>query len=232
MNARAQAVEALEAQLGHVFADRDLLECALTHASAIQTRRNASDYQRLEFLGDRVLGLAVSAELLRRHPAATEKELTQQLHALTNGEACARHAEAIGVGSALRMAGGETKTGLRANDSILGDVMEALLGAAYLDAGMEVAAAVVRRVWGPSLDAPPASRAQTDPKTVLQEAAARMGRPLPRYEVINRSGPDHAPEFTVSVTVEGFEPTTAKGRSRLAAEKSAALSLIEREHLA
>ena len=158
MNARAQAVEALEAQLGHVFADRDLLERALTHASAIQTRRNASDYQRLEFLGDRVLGRARSAELLRRHPAATQKELTQQLHALTNGEACARHAEAIGVGSALRMAGGETKTGLRANDSILGDVMEALLGAAYLDAGMEVAAAVVRRVWGPSLDAPPASR--------------------------------------------------------------------------
>jgi ribonuclease-3 len=232
MNVREQAVTALEARIGHRFADRDLLERALTHASAIQNKRNASDYQRLEFLGDRVLGLAVCAELLRRHPEASEKELTQQLHALTNGEACARHAEAIGVGAALRMAGGETKTGLRANDSVLGDVMEALLGAVYLDAGMEAAGAVVGRVWGPSLNAPPLSRAQSDPKTVLQEVAARLGRPLPRYEVVNRTGPDHAPEFTVSVTIEGFEPSTAKGRSRLVAEKAAALSLIEREQLA
>lgn len=232
MNVRAQAVEALQARIGHAFGDPDLLERALTHASAAKGQRGRDDYQRLEFLGDRVLGLAIAEQLVRRHPGADEKRLTQQLHALTNGDMCARMAEAIGVGPALRMAGGETRSGLRSNSSVLGDVMEALLGAVYLDAGMEAAAAVVARVWGEELDAGPVSRARDDPKSVLQEAAARLGRPLPRYEVLGRTGPDHAPEFTVRVAVDGLEPSEARGRSRLAAEKAAALALIEREGLA
>lgn len=230
-NLRAEAVAALQRRLGHAFADPALLERALTHASVSDGGRKAPrDNQRLEFLGDRVLGLLVAERLVADFPEADEGEMSARLHALVDKAACARVAEALGVGPAMRLSAGETRQGGRRRESVLGDAMEAVLAAVYLDGGLEAARSVFTSAWAAELSAPP-RRALANPKSVLQEWALGQGRPLPAYRVTDRSGPDHAPVFTVEVAVQGVAPLTAQGRSRQEAEKAAATAMLEREGL-
>jgi ribonuclease-3 len=230
MNARVAAVADLEKNLGLTFQDRSLLERALTHSSVGEGARDTQDYERLEFLGDRVLGLIVADRLMCRFKEANEGELSKRLHALVSRDACARVAEKLGVGPALRLAAGESKAGGRKNKTILGDACEALIGAVYVDAGLDAARAAFGPLWDREIEA----MGEVDsfnPKSKLQEWAAGRGKAVPDYEVVGREGPDHAPEFTVEVRVEGVQPASARGRSRQAAEKAAAKTLLEREGL-
>jgi ribonuclease-3 len=228
MNTRADAVERLERRLGYAFADRALLERALTHSSAVGGLPKARDNEVLEFLGDRVIGLLAAERLAELHPEAREGELSPRLSALVSGMACAEVGRRMGLGDALRLAGSETKGGGRDKPSILADATEAVMAALYIDGGLSAARAVFLDLWAESFenlgDATP-----RDPKTALQEWAQGLGRPLPVYTVVGRSGPDHKPTFTVSVTVDGLEPTTGEGRSRQDAEKAAAALLLTRE---
>jgi ribonuclease-3 len=228
MNARADAVAELETRIGHAFKDRALLEQALTHASVGQGARRVADYQRLEFLGDRVLGLIVADMLLRRFPDASEGDLSKRLHWLVNRETCARIAERLGVGDALRVAAGDSKRGARENKTILGDACEALIAAVYRDGGLDAARKAFEPLWAPEVDTqgPPE---QLSSKSRLHEWAMARGRAAPLYRVTGREGPDHAPQFTVEVEVEGVAPISAAGRSRQEAEKAAAAALLERE---
>ncbi len=229
MNARQEAVAALRERLGHDFRDPELLDRALTHSSAGDGRK-IKDNERLEFLGDRVLGLLAAERLTERYPNAKEGELSPRLHILVNRDACARVARQIGVGPALRLSPGETRTGGRDKDTVLGDAMEALVAAVYLDGGLEAARSLFDRLWADALARVDDPRAR-DVKSALQAWAQGQGRPLPVYTVVSRDGPDHAPRFTVQVTVEGAEPVLAEGRSRQDAEKAAATALLRREGL-
>lgn len=233
-NARADAVAALRDRLGHKFRDPALLERALTHASVGEgAARDArgrpfEDNQRLEFLGDRVLGLIVADRLMRDFPEADEGEMSGRLHALVDKPACARAAEALGIGPAMRLSPGEAKQGGRRREGVLGDAMEAVLAAVWLDGGMEAALRVFERGWAADLAAPP-RRAVNNPKSTLQEWALARSHGLPTYAVTGRTGSDHAPTFTVQVTIAGIEPLTGQGRSRQEAEKAAALAVLQRE---
>ena len=227
MNARVAAVSALEARIGHSFADRELLERALTHSSVGQGARKVRDNERLEFLGDRVLGLLAAERLTQMYPDAREGELTPRLHAVVDRSACAAAARRMGLGPALRLSPGESKSGGRENETILGDACEALMAALYLDGGMEAARRVFLDVWAEALSAG-ASRTG-DPKSALQRWSLAAGRGLPSYQVLERTGPDHAPTFTIEAVVPGVEPAQASGRSRVEAEKAAALAILTRE---
>jgi len=225
MNAREKAVAELEARIGHVFKDRELLERALTHPSVTEGARPTRHYERLEFLGDRVLGLLTAERLLALYPDEREGVLSPRLAALVNGQACARVARRIGLGPALRLSPGETKSGGRDKATILGDAVEALMAAVYIDADLDTARAFFLGVWSDEF----ASIGQAgglDPKTELQQWAQGRGLPLPAYAVVRRTGPDHAPEFVVEVSVQGFDPEQGQGRSRQAAEKAAALEML------
>lgn len=215
---------ALEARLGHRFAGRALLDEALTHVSA---GAGATSYQRLEFLGDRVLGLAVADLLHRAHPGASEGELSQRLATLVRRETCAEVARSWDVGPHLRMGAGEVQAGARANATILADACEAVIGAVFLDAGFEAARTVVEQGFGPHMDA--ARRPLRDPKTALQEWAQGRGLPTPAYELVERSGPDHAPRFRIAARIAGVADGTGQGASKRAAEQDAALNLLVRE---
>ncbi len=227
MNARDAAKAELQARLGHSFRDPALLEQALTHASVSLKGRPAANNERLEFLGDRVLGLLAAEALGERLPAASEGELSRALHLISDGRACAEAARRLGVPPALRLDGGESKSGGRDKDSVLGDAMEAVLAAVFLDGGLDAARAVFRAGW--PLEALLAREPDANPKSALQEWAAARGLGLPRYEVVGRSGPDHAPTFTVEATLPGLDPLRAEGRSRQEAEKAAARGLLARE---
>jgi ribonuclease-3 len=226
MSDRANAVLQLEQRIGHHFADRDLFERALTHASVGDGAKKVRHNERLEFLGDRVLGLLAAERLLALDPDSREGVLSPRLSSLVNGKTCARVARRIGLGDALRLAGSATKIGARDNDSVLGDACEALMAALYIDGGLDVARTFFMKFWAEEFDqAEPESK---DVKNHLQEWAQSRGLPLPKYEVVSRTGPDHAPVFTVKVTVEGYPDETGKGRSRQDAEKAAALCLLTR----
>jgi ribonuclease III len=228
-NPRLEAVAALEEALGHSFKDRDLLDRALTHASVGDGARAVRHYERLEFLGDRVLGLLAAERLLALEPDAREGELSPKLAALVNGRACARVARRIGLGEAIKLSPGETKSGGRDKDTILGDAIEALIAALYIDAGLDRTRTFFLKFWSDEFENVDASQAK-DPKTQLQEWAQGRGLGLPRYEIDQRTGPDHAPRFRIAVHVEGFEPEMGEGGSVREAEKSAALRmLIKRE---
>ncbi|HZZ37183.1 MAG TPA: ribonuclease III [Caulobacteraceae bacterium] len=228
MDRRAAAIAALEAQLGHVFADRSLIERALTHSSAGQGAKKPPDNERLEFLGDRVLALVIAGELMARDETADAGDLSKRLHVLVAGQACARVGRDLGLGPALRLPGGETRRGAREQDTILADACEAIIAALYVELGLERAGEIVLRLWAPILDEP-LDEALTNPKSELQEWAATIGRPPPAYRLISRSGPDHRPLFTMEAEVEGLPPVAASGGSRQAAEKAAALALLLRE---
>jgi ribonuclease-3 len=222
-----QDVSALEARIGHVFADRNLIAAALTHVSAA-TGSKRETYQRLEFLGDRVLGLAISGMLYEAFPEAGEGELSRRLAGLVRKESCAEVALAWGVDSYVRL--GEIEQQIRTpNMAILGDVCESIIGAVFLDAGYEAAKAVVIAAFGERMHAP--ARPLRDPKTALQEWAQARGLPTPLYRETARSGPDHAPEFTISVEVAGYRNAEAKGFAKRLAEQAAAAAFIARESI-
>ena len=232
-NVRAEAVAALRRRLGHDFADPSLLERALTHASVGEgggqaDGRRPADNERLEFLGDRVLGLLVADRLTREFPSADEGQLSARLHALVDKSACARVGERLGVGAALRLSAGETKTGGRRKAGVIADAVEAILAAVYRDGGLTAAKAMFDIAWAEEFASPPAP-ALTNPKSALQEWAQAQGRPLPTYRVVERTGSDHAPTFVVEATVVGFDPVKQTGRSRQEAEKAAATALLKRE---
>lgn len=229
MNARAAAVAELERRIGYTFADRELLERALTHASVGDGARAVRHNERLEFLGDRVLNLCAAERLMALDPDAREGEMSRLLASLVNYHACARAARRAGLAEALRLSASATKVGARRSDAVLGDACEALIAALYIDGGLECARAFFLKLWQEEFERLSEPRAK-DPKTQLQEWAQSMGLPLPVYEVLSREGPDHAPAFTVAVRVEGFDVETGQGRSRQDAEKAAAqMMLLKRE---
>jgi ribonuclease-3 len=227
MARQVQDVRAVEARIGHVFADRNLIAVALTHVSAAAGRKHET-YQRLEFLGDRVLGLAVSDMLYEAFPEAGEGELSRRLAGLVRKESCAEVALAWGVDSCVRLGEIEKQT-RNPNMAILGDVCEAIIGAVFLDAGYEAAKAVVITAFGERMHSP--GRPLRDPKTALQEWAQARGLPTPLYRETARSGPDHAPEFTISVEVPGYRNAEAKGFAKRLAEQAAAAAFIARESI-
>lgn len=225
MNRRAAAVAQLEARIGHPFSDRDLLERALTHASVGEGATKVRHYERLEFLGDRVLNLLAAERLMGLDAEAREGELSRRLANLVNYQACAAVARDIGLGDALRLSASATKIGARESDTVLGDACEALIGALYVDGGFEAARDFFLRFWAKAFDGLGSPRGK-DPKTQLQEWAQGQGLPLPTYGVVAREGPDHAPAFTVEVRVQGYDPEAAQGRSKQEAEKAAALAML------
>lgn len=216
---------ALEKSVGHEFGDKDLLRHALTHVSGATQRGDS--YERLEFLGDRVLGLVISHMLYEAFPAVSEGELSRRLAALVRLETCAEVAQEWGVGPFLQLGDGEAQTGGRAKGAILGDVCEAIIGAVYLDGGVAAADKVVRAAFSGRMLA--GSPNQRDAKTALQEWAQARRLATPRYRLETRSGPDHAPSFEVAVEVDGFAPAIGGGASKRAAEQSAASAFMARE---
>ncbi len=211
-----------EQQLGHSFADPQLLARALTHSSAASGPRSN---QRLEFLGDRVLGCAVAAMLYGAHEEA-EGRLTSRLHALVEGPANAEVARRLGVPDWLVMEPSARAKGLHLSDNALGDAAEALVAALFLDGGWPVAEEFVRREWGRL--AAEGRVLLEDPKSRLQQWALKEKRGMPSYIVIDRSGPDHAPRFTIEVAVSQELPAHGEGASKQEAEKAAALALLGR----
>lgn len=209
--------------LGHNFARPDLLGEALTHPSA---GVRGGCYERLEFLGDRVLALVVAEMLLTGFPAEDEGALAKRLAALVRRETLADVAARIGLGERLRLSRGEDESGGRSNPSVLADAMEAVLGALYLDGGLAAAQAFIERHWEPAMSA--AEHPPEDAKTRLQEWAQGAGRPLPRYRTVGSTGPAHSPTFSVEVSVEGGGPETGSGPSKRAAEQAAAAALLAR----
>jgi ribonuclease-3 len=218
--------QALEERLGYTFRDRDLLVLALTHVSAPGAGSGQS-YQRLEFLGDRVLGLAIAETLYRTYPGAAEGELSQRLAELVRRESCAEVAEAWDVGPYLRLGAGEVHSGGRRNQAILADACESLIGAVHLDGGYDAARALVERAFAGRITVP--RRPLRDAKTALQEWAQGRGLPPPSYVIAEQIGPDHAPKFRIVVTVEGLKPGDGRGSSKRIAEQDAARSLLLRE---
>ena len=235
MAGREEDLAALAEATGHVFANERLLLDAVTHPSLMGLERAGRGggrpengpglaYERLEFLGDRVLGLVIAEWLLERFPTEREGALAKRHASLVQREALGRVADAIDLGRYLRLSPAEASSGGRSNRTILADACEAVIGALYLDGGMEPARRFIRRAWAGQIERvqPP----PLDPKTALQEWAQGRGKPLPAYELIGQTGPAHEPEFRVCVRVEGYEPVTGTGSSKRIAEKQAASMLL------
>jgi len=239
-------LDQLQRDLAYVFREPTLLAGALTHASVAGLERGrrpaagsdsaitpagggppvvvGGDYERLEFLGDRVLGLVIAEWLVQAFPGEPEGSLAKRHAQLVRRETLCRVANEIRLGDYLRLSPGEASAGGRANPTILADACEALIGALYLDGGLEIASAFIHRGWASQIgEAEPPPR---DCKTSLQEWAQGHGRPLPVYRIVQRSGPAHDPEFEVCAQVEGLAEVTARGRSRRAAEQAAARLLL------
>jgi ribonuclease-3 len=223
---RAAAIDALERRLGFAFKDRSLLDQALTHASTqSQGRSGVRHNERLEFLGDRVLGLTIAKALYDRDPQGDPAFLTKQFNYLVSREVCAEVAVGMGVAQAFDV---QKDAGLRRNATALADTCEAIIAAVFLEGGFETAAEVVRTLWSDALSKP-IDLVAVNPKTALQVWAQGAGKPLPTYAVVERTGADHAPLFTVEAEVQGFAPMRAQGKSRQDAEKAAAQALLQRE---
>jgi ribonuclease-3 len=228
MSAARDRLAALESRLGHVFTDRALIDLALTHVSATNgPDPRAVSYQRLEFLGDHVLGLIVSDMLYRAFPASDEGDLSRRLADLVRQETCADIARELDLGAVVRLGSGEAAAGGRQKTAILADVCEAVIGAVFLDGGYGPSARLVERLWDSRMRQP--RRPLRDPKTALQEWAQGMGLKPPTYSEVERSGPDHSPKFTVRVAVDGYGPCDGRGRSKRVAEQAAAEALLVRE---
>jgi ribonuclease-3 len=211
-------------RLGHHFRDPDLLRRALTHSSLSSPTR--PDNQRLEFLGDRVLGLVMAEALLAKDTEAREGQLAPRFNALVRKETCADVAREIDLGAVLRLGKSEMATGGRRKQALLGDAMEAVIAAVYLDAGFDVARAMILGLWGARVDA--VETDARDAKTALQEWAQARGLNPPTYVEVGRAGPDHAPVFTVEARLETGEVARADGRVKRQAEQSAARELLSR----
>jgi ribonuclease-3 len=215
----------LEARIGHRFADRGLLTRALTHVSAASARTDS--YERLEFLGDRVLGLGVAHMLISAFGQESEGLLSRRLAALVRKETCADVARDWDVGPLIRLGEGEAQSGGRDKNAILGDICEAIIGAVFLDGGPLAAERLVRAAFSQRMITP--GRNLQDAKTTLQEWAQGRRLPAPSYGLAGRSGPDHAPFFDVTVDVEGFPAAQGTGASKRVAEQAAAQAFLTRE---
>jgi ribonuclease-3 len=225
--AAVRKAKQLESRLGYRFRDRALLKRALTHASVRQVPAKRRDNERLEFLGDRVLGLAIAELLSEAYPAASEGELARLFNRLVRGGTCAEIARELDLGASLVLSESEAGSGGRDKETILADACEALLGAIFLEAGYEQAREAVRAHWGRRLGLSPADAA--DAKSALQEWAQGQGFDLPIYAEVARDGPDHAPRFTAEVSIKGRKPARGEGANKRAAEQAAATALLTRE---
>lgn len=224
---REAASRALEDRIGYRFKDGELVHRALTHISALGGGSRWDSYQRLEFLGDHVLGLIISDMLFRAFPRADEGELSRRLADLVRRDSCADVARAIELGAALRLGTSEIHAGGRERTAILADVCEALIGAVFIDGGYKAAAQFVERFWGERMRTP--ARPLRDAKTMLQEWAQARGLPTPVYREVERTGPHHNPEFRVAVSLPDRDPAEGLGRSKRGAEQAAAAAMLTRE---
>lgn len=215
--------DALQKAIGYRFRQESLLVMALTHRSLVR-ESGLSSNQRLEFLGDAVLGLAIAEMLYQLYPEEAEGDLSKRLVSLVNGEHLASVAQTLHLGNYLRMSDGEEEQGGRANPSNLEDACEALLGALYLDGGIEAAKAVVERCWGEA--ARSMKSVPKDPKTTLQEWAQARGLPLPEYRVLSAEGPSHAPHFVIEVALKKYPPAIGEAGTKRVAERLAAAQLL------
>lgn len=211
----------LERTFGAPPRDRARFERALTHGS-----QAAANYERLEFLGDRVLGLVMAEWLFERFADEPEGALSRRLNTLVTGAVCAEVARELGVVDHLRLGKQAREDGAADSDNVLGDVMEALIGAWYLESGLEAAQRFIRAAWGERIAQQ--RRAPKHPKSALQEWAAAHNRRPPEYEVVDRSGPNHAPRFTVKVSIGKLADATGDGTSKQEAETAAAAALLEK----
>ncbi|WP_108680557.1 ribonuclease III [Methyloceanibacter sp. wino2] len=224
---RISDVGVLAERLGHQFNKPALLTLALTHASARPGSKPNEDNERLEFLGDRVLGLSIAQLLSERYPEASEGELARWFNHLVRTETCAEAGQSWQLGDFILMSGGEAGSGGRRKKTILANACEAVLGAVFSDAGYDAARELVWRTWAPYLAE--LKEAAPDAKSVLQEWAQGRQLPLPNYIEVSREGPDHAPLFTAEVHVEGVAPERGEGLNKRAAEQAAALAMLLRE---
>ncbi|MGL4637801.1 MAG: ribonuclease III [Beijerinckiaceae bacterium] len=216
---------ALQARLGHIFRDERLLDHALTHVSAVKSGNvRLQSYQRLEFLGDRVLGLAIADMLSSAFPEADEGELARRMSELVRRETCAEVAMEWDIGSNVRLGTGEVQSGGRKRQTILADACEAVIGAVYLDSGFETAKRVIASAWAARLNQPTGDK--RDAKTHLQEIAQAAKRGVPVYRETSRTGPAHRTTFVVAVEVDGLGVAEGTGQSKREAEQMAAQALI------
>ena len=211
----------VEETLGHAPKDPALFCRAVTHSS----HSDHDDYERLEYLGDRVLGLSVAAWLFELFPAEPEGKLSRRLNALVAGETCAEVGRELGVPDHMRLGKQARDDGACDSDNVVGDVVEALIGALFLERGFEAAAAFVRKAWGQRVNTH--DKAPKHPKSALQEWAAANNRKPPAYQLTDRSGPHHAPKFVVEVEIRGIGSASAEGDSKQEAETAAASKLME-----
>lgn len=205
--------------LGHDPKDVALFELALTHSSV-----GGGSYERLEFLGDRVLGMVIARALYERYPDEPEGNLSKRYNALVDRETCAENGREIGVPSLIRLGKQAREDRASQSDNVVGDVVEALIGALFLDGGMEAAERLILKLWEP--DFSNQRRAPQHPKSALQELAAARGVKAPLYEVVSRTGAHHAPKFTVRVSVPKLGEASAEGTSKQEAETAAATALL------
>jgi ribonuclease-3 len=221
LTGQSDIAEWIETIFGHRPKDQALFERALTHSS-----RGANDYERLEFLGDRVLGLMTAEWLYEVFPHEPEGNLSRRLNALVSRETCAEIGRELEIGRRAILGKQARDDGAADSDNVLGDIVEALLGALYLEAGIDAARRFVRQAWGDRVST--RERAPQHPKSALQEWAAANDRPPPVYETKRRSGPHHAPQFEVEVRITGAGEASAAGPSKQEAETAAARALLEK----
>ncbi|MFD1911479.1 ribonuclease III [Halodurantibacterium flavum] len=217
-------LRAFEDRIGHRFANPELLLEAVTHSSLSSPTR--PDNQRLEFLGDRVLGLVLAEALLDADPGANEGQLAPRFNALVRKESCAAAARDVGLGEVLKLGRSEMMSGGRRKEALLGDAMEAVIAAVYVDAGFDAARAMILRIWGGRVGEVAADA--RDAKTALQEWAQARGQLPPTYTEVERQGPDHAPQFTVEVRLGSGETEQATAGAKRQAEQAAARTLLAR----
>ncbi|MEG9862027.1 MAG: ribonuclease III [Parvularculales bacterium] len=218
-------VAALQEALGYSFLTPDLLCNALTHSSACMNKPSLTSNERLEFMGDRVLGLVVAHRLYELYPDDSEGSLAYRYNALVNRLSCAQVARALSLGDFIIMSEAERRMGGADKEAILADACEALIAAVYLDGGFSAARELVDRLWIPLYET--LGDVKRDPKSRLQEQAQKRGLALPVYKIAERTGPDHAPHFVIVVTVTGIGEARGSGGSRRVAEQTAAQALLD-----
>ncbi len=221
---KSEAIRSFEQRLGYEFSNLSLLVEALTHSSIASDFRK--DNQRLEFLGDRVLGLVMAEALLEIDQTAPEGTLAPRFNALVRKETCAEVARQIELGGVLKIGRSEMVSGGRRKDALLGDGMEAVIAAIYKDGGFEISKTIIIKLWGDRIKNVKVDA--RDAKTMLQEWAQARGQNPPNYEVISRSGPDHAPDFLVKVILASGETSEAMAGSKRQAEQMAAKALLQK----
>lgn len=224
---RAETLAALSRRVGHDFGDLTLLDLAVRHRSWCSEHGALPSNERLEFLGDTVLQMAVTERLFAAEPPLPEGELARRRAALVNSRALAAAARRVELGAALRLGRGEAQSGGPDKDSILADSLEAVIGSIHLDAGFDAARDVVFALLGPDLERVEAGRDLGDPKSRLQERAARQGHSVPRYDV-DGSGPEHERHFTATVSLGDEEWGRGEGRTKKEAEQAAAAAALAR----